>query len=636
MKRKPLVDDVQNFAQNIVDTVREPLLILNSDLYVRSANRAFYQTFQVSPKETEDQLIYELGNGQWDIPALRTLLEDIIPQKSAFDDFEIEHDFPTIGRKVMLLNARKLRPGDHTEFLVLAMEDVTERRRAERVLAEIETYAQNIVDTVREPLLMLDPTLRVRSANRAFYQTFQVSPKETENQLIYKLGNGQWDIPALRTLLEDIIPQQSVFNDYELEHDFPTIGRRVMLLNARQLRSGNHTEMLVLAMEDVTERRRAERLLAEIEIYAQNIVDTVREPLLMLDPTLRVRSANRAFYQTFHVSPEETEDRLIYELGNGQWDIPALRTLLDDIVPQQSVFNDYELEHDFPTIGRRVMLLNARQLRSGNHTEMLVLAMEDVTERRRIHDLEIRFTENLQESYRRLQELEKLRDDLKNMIVHDLRTPLTSVISGMQTLEMIGDLDETQREMVGIAISGGETLLGMINDLLEVEKMESGLMQLDYTVLDAAELVVSAVAQVALLAKSQNLTLVNQTSAALPSFQGDKDKLRRVLVNLLGNAIKFTPVGGTITVEVQMEDSGQSVVFSVSDTGEGIPSEAFAHIFEKFGQVASRHGGRTMSTGLGLTFCKLAVEAHGGFIGVESVPNAGSTFSFTTPLSKIA
>jgi PAS domain-containing protein len=156
-ERKPLVEDIQNFAQNIVDTVREPLLILDAALRVRSANRAFYQTFQVSPAETEDHLIYELGNGQWDIPALRTLLEDIIPQRSVFNDFELEHDFPTIGQKVMLLNARKLRPGDHTEFLVLAMEDVTERRRAERLLAEIEIYAQNIVDTVREPLLMLDP-----------------------------------------------------------------------------------------------------------------------------------------------------------------------------------------------------------------------------------------------------------------------------------------------------------------------------------------------------------------------------------------------------------------------------------------------------------------------------------------------
>src|SRR5438270_409496 len=110
----------------------------------------------------------------------------------------------------------------------------------------IQNFAQNIVDTVREPLLMLDTTLRVHSANRAFYQTFQVSSEETEGHLIYELGNGQWDIPALRTLLEDIIPAQSVFNGFELEHTFPVIGRRVMLLNARKLKAGHHGELLVL------------------------------------------------------------------------------------------------------------------------------------------------------------------------------------------------------------------------------------------------------------------------------------------------------------------------------------------------------------------------------------------------------
>src|SRR6476620_3544907 len=186
MKRKPLVEEIETYAQDIVDTVREPLLMLDT---------------------------------------------------------------------------LKLRPGSHAELLVLAMEDVTERRRSEADVKAIETYAQNIVDTVREPLLILDPTLRVRSGNRAFYQAFQVSPEETENRLIYELGNGQWDIPALRTLLEDIVPRSSVFNDFELEHTFPVIGRRVMLLNARQLQAGRHGELLVLAMEDVTARKRAEEEL---------------------------------------------------------------------------------------------------------------------------------------------------------------------------------------------------------------------------------------------------------------------------------------------------------------------------------------------------------------------------------------
>src|SRR4026208_1156816 len=136
MKTEPLVEDIQSYAMDIVDTVREPLLILDTALRARSANRAFYQTLHVSAEETEDRLIYELGNGQWDIPDLRTLLEDNVPKSSVFNDFELEHTFPVIGRRVMLLNARKLQAGQHGELLVLAMEDVTARKRAEEALPE--------------------------------------------------------------------------------------------------------------------------------------------------------------------------------------------------------------------------------------------------------------------------------------------------------------------------------------------------------------------------------------------------------------------------------------------------------------------------------------------------------------------
>ena len=253
-------------------------------------------------------------------------------------------------------------------------------------------------------------------------------------------------------------------------------------------------------------------------------------------------------------------------------------------------------------------------------------------DKKRARDRETHLFEQLQQNYKRLQELEKLRDDLTHMIVHDLRTPLTSVIAGMQTMEMVGDLNKDQQDVAGIAISGGETLLGMINDLLDVEKLESGSMQLDYAVLDGARLVATAAGQVASLVEAKKLTLIRQIAPDLPPFSGDENKLRRILVNLLGNAIKFTPASGVLTVEVRLGEDEQSLVFSVRDTGEGIPQESFGRIFEKFGQVESRKGGRMMSTGLGLTFCKLAAEAHGGHISVESVLGQGSTFSFTIPL----
>ena len=248
-------------------------------------------------------------------------------------------------------------------------------------------------------------------------------------------------------------------------------------------------------------------------------------------------------------------------------------------------------------------------------------------------DREMRLARELQETLNRVLAAEKLRDDLTNMIVHDLRTPLTSVFSGLQTIESLGELDEMQSEMLALSIDGSQTLLGMINDLLDVSKMESGTMTLDYSEIAPGDVAKKAQNQIALLARTKGLNLAEQIADDLPLIAADEEKLRRTMVNLLGNALKFTPKAGTITVGARMFGPSE-ILFCVSDTGEGIPQEAFGKIFEKFGQVESRKAGRKMSTGLGLTFCKMAVEAHGGRIWVESELGAGSAFYFTIPVQR--
>lgn len=632
---------IETFSEDIVETVREPLLMLDTTLRVRSANRAFYQTFQVSAAETENHLIYELGNGQWDIPDLRRLLEDVVPKSSVFNDFELVHTFPVIGRRVMLLNARKLKAGNHGELLVLAMEDVTERRRAEEEVAKvasdlkaIETFSADIVETVREPLLMLDTTLRVRSANRAFYQTFQVTAAETENHLIYELGNGQWDIPDLRRLLEDVVPKSSVFNDFELAHTFPVIGRRVMLLNARKLKAGNHGELLVLAMEDVTERRRAEEEvlraaeeLKDIETFSENIVDTVREPLLMLDTTLRVHSANRAFYQTFHVSGEETENRLIYELGNGQWDIPALRMLLEDIVPQNSVFSDFELEHTFPVIGRRVMLLNARKLKAGNHGELLVLAMEDVTERRDAEE-EVATAKETAEAANRTKSL-----FLANMS-HELRTPLNAILGYSEMLqEEAADqgVEEFLPDLQKIH-GAGKHLLTLINDILDISKIEAGKMELYLETFNIHTLIEEVVETIQPLVKTNGNALIVNCPDDIGSMRADVIKMRQSLFNLLSNAAKFTKKGSiSLDVTREMMEEREWVWFRVTDTGIGMSPEQLVKLFQTFTQADTSTTRKFGGSGLGLALTRKFCQLMGGDVTVNSVPGVSSTFTIKVP-----
>lgn len=157
--------------------------------------------------------------------------------------------------------------------------------KAKLLLQEIETYAQNIGDTIRDPLLILDRELRVKSANRSFYRTFQATPEETEGQYIYKLGNGQWNIPVLLDMLKEIVPKKLHFDDFEVEHEFPMIGCRAMLLNARKLyRPGNRTVLLALAIEDVTERRRAEEALAAVHRRDSRIAAALQRSLLFTPP----------------------------------------------------------------------------------------------------------------------------------------------------------------------------------------------------------------------------------------------------------------------------------------------------------------------------------------------------------------
>src|SRR5512140_2438636 len=260
------IQDAREYAENIVETVREPLVVLNSDLKILTANHSFYDTFMVTPEVTIGNFIYDLGNRQWDIPKLRVLFEEILPLDTVINGYEVEHDFPGIGRKTMLLNARQIfREKIGSRIILLALEDITDRKQLEAEIQDAREYAENIVETVREPMVVLNADLKVLTANHSFYNTFKVTPGDTTGNFIYDLGNRQWDIPKLRVLVEEILPQDTVINGYEVEHDFPGIGRKNMLLNARQIfREDIGSRIILLAMEDITARKLVEERISEV------------------------------------------------------------------------------------------------------------------------------------------------------------------------------------------------------------------------------------------------------------------------------------------------------------------------------------------------------------------------------------
>lgn len=244
----------------IVASLRESLLVLTEDLVVEYANDRFLRTFSVNRDETIGVRLDALGNGQWDIPSLTRELDRIVEDANTVEDVEINHDFEHIGRRVMRLNARKtVRPGNGSRRILLAIEDVTAEADAATELERQRLLSTGVVETIREPLLVLDERLAIISANRAFYANFRVDEQDTIGRRIADLGNGQWAIPELLDLLINVVPRNNVVEGFEVQHTFPDIGERTMVLNARKVyREGNATHMLLLAIQDITDRRRLE------------------------------------------------------------------------------------------------------------------------------------------------------------------------------------------------------------------------------------------------------------------------------------------------------------------------------------------------------------------------------------------
>lgn len=235
---------------------------------------------------------------------------------------------------------------------------------------------------------------------------------------------------------------------------------------------------------------------------------------------------------------------------------------------------------------------------------------------------------DLAESYRALRELETLRDSLVHMLVHDLRSPLTGVLGFIEILGLRADeLKPENRDLLDRALHQTQILIHQVSDILEVSRMEAG------------ELVLAPVscALPRLLGEArESLGPAAREVEIAPSepcvIEGDDTLLRRVFQNLMANSVKFSPRGKAIRVAMEVTD--EAVRITVADQGEGIPESERKRIFEKYGQVNARRAGRITSTGLGLTFCEMAVQAHGGTIGVESEVGVGSTFWVVLPRGK--
>jgi len=346
--------------------------------------------------------------------------------------------------------------------------------------------------------------------------------------------------------------------------------------------------------------------------FAEAIVETVREPLVILSQNLQVMEANRTFYETFQTTREETEHRLIWDLGDGQWNIPALRELLENVLPAHSTFRDFEVTHEFQKVGRKVMLLNAREIFDPNaQVRTILLAIEDVTDRKRTE-----------------QELQTTNADLKHFayaVTHDLQEPLRMVVNFTELLarEYEGKLGEEADTFISYSVEGALRIEALLKGLLaywEVTERE----QTSFDTIDCGA-VFSKVIFNLQAAIAQSGAIV--TSDPLPTVVAEEVMLTQVFQNLISNSIKYAGEG-TPRIHVSAEKNAGGWLFSVRDNGVGIDPKDADRVFGMFKRL---HGREVSGTGIGLALCKKVVERQGGRIWVESETGRGATFKFTVP-----
>ncbi|MEP0873742.1 ATP-binding protein [Trichocoleus desertorum AS-A10] len=473
----------------------------------------------------------------------------------------------------------------------------------------------NFIDSLSVPILMLTNDLRIRRFTPTAQRLFNFISTDVGRP--FNDFRTDFDVSHLESMTLEVLETLNT-----REQEIQTQSGYWYSLRIRPYRTTeNQIDGVTMVFLDIDALKRHAAVLEAERNYAEAIVETVQTPLVVLDAELRVKTVNRAFYNMFQVSEAETKQSFWFELGNRQWNIPQLRSLLEEVSTSNRQVQNFEVDHHFEQIGHKTMLLNACKLQRADNADMILLAIADITERKRFE---------VEQAARQIAEdANRVKDEFLSNLSHELRNPLNVMLGWAQMLRTRTLNEATAARALEMIERSARAQAQLVEDILDTSRIVSGKLNLRTHPLDLRLVVRAAIETIQLVAEAKNIQIIAQLSSQ--TIVGDADRLQQVFGNLLSNAIKFTPPNGRI--EITMEAiQGQSQI-QVSDTGQGISVDLLPYIFDRFRQGDSSTTKAKAGLGLGLSIVRDIVELHGGTVQAASPGEGqGTTLTVRLPL----
>ena len=617
----------REYAEATLRTSPVPLLVLECDMRVVTANDAFYKRFRAAPEQTAGRIVYDLGNGQWNIPRLRDLLEKILPRNATFEQFEVTHTFEKLGTRTMVLNGRRMEvEKGGPERIVLVIEDITERKEAEEALRDTEQRTREALDAAQMGTWRAD--LRAgngtRDANLNRILGLEAVQSTQAIDDCFRLVNPE-DKPMAIAAWQSCIETRGVYEvEFRITRDDGSLAWLREYGRFMPGRDGNADQVTGITI-DITARRLVEEALRDSEERFRMLADNIAQLAWTCDALGNVTWYNQRWLDYTGMTFDD--------MKGWEWSKVQHPDHLDRVVERvrRSAETGETWEDTFPLRGKdgeyRWFLSRAVPIR--DRTGCIVRwfgTNTDITEQREI-ERALDMARDVAEGASRA------KDRFLAVLSHELRTPLTPVVLTIAAMEHDPDLPLKLRDDLAMIRRNVELEAKLIDDLLDLSRVSSGKLRLQMEPTSAHGVLRHVIESSARDTSERRLSVSLDLRASHDQVSADPTRLQQVFWNVLRNAIKFTPEGGHITFHSENDGKGM-LCLVVRDTGAGIPPDVLPKIFDAFEQgdvKTTRHFG---GLGLGLAICKAVVEMHGGTIRAES-EGTGKGAAFTIELPTI-